>query len=329
MIRPYVIAEIASAHEGSPDLAVKIADHAVNAGANAVKFQIFNRDQLLAKSNPYFNEFGEIELSPKQWQRVLRQIACENIEIIVEPYDVESFHLAEKTGVINGYKIPTASIGETDLLELVKKTGKSVYLGVGGAERNEIENGVTIFENSEITLICGFQNFPTKLKDSKLYQIRQLKKAFGCAVGYADHVDAENQEMTRLLPAMMVAAGATVIEKHITDDRTRKGRDYYSALNPDEFISFVRLIRSLPSIIGREKKWNLSEAELQYRKFTKRQAVVVRDIVVGEKLNLEDVVFKRTNKEGLSNKEIFAYDGKEIVKSKKTDDPLTPEDFVK
>ena len=133
MIRPYVIAEIASAHEGSPDLAVKIADHAVNAGANAVKFQIFNRDQLLAKSNPYFNEFGEIELSPKQWQRVLRQIACENIEIIVEPYDVESFHLAEKTGVINGYKIPTASIGETDLLELVKKTGKSVYLGVGGA----------------------------------------------------------------------------------------------------------------------------------------------------------------------------------------------------
>ena len=60
------------------------------------------------------------------------------------------------------------------------------------------------------------------------------------------------------------------IEKHITDDRTRKGRDYYSALNPDEFISFVRLIRSLPSIIGREKKWNLSEAELQYRKFSFR-----------------------------------------------------------
>ncbi len=328
MILPYVIAEIASAHEGRPDLALRIAGHAVNAGANAVKFQIFNRDQLLSKSNPYFNEFGQIELSPKQWQKILRQISYEDVEIIIEPYDMESFILAEKTGVVNGYKIPASSIGETDLLEVVKQTRKSVYLGVGGAERNEIEKAVAIFENSDITLLCGFQNFPTKLKDSKLYQIHQLKKTFGCAVGYADHVDAEDQEMTRLLPSMMVGAGATVIEKHITNDRTRKGRDYYSALNPDEFKSFIRLMHSLPNIIGEEKEWSLSEAEMKYRKFTKRQAVVARDIAIGEKLNLKDVVFKRTNEEGLSYKDISEYAGREIVRSKKTDDSLTREDFV-
>ena len=87
-------------------------------------------------------------------------------------------------------------------------------------------------------------------------------------------------------------------------------------------------MHSLPNIIGEEKEWSLSEAEMKYRKFTKRQAVVARDIAIGEKLNLKDVVFKRTNEEGLSYKDISEYSGREIVRSKKTDDSLTREDFV-
>ena len=64
--KPYIIAEIASAHEGRSDLALELANHAVNAGADAVKFQIFNRERLLSSHNPFFHEFGEIELSAKQ-----------------------------------------------------------------------------------------------------------------------------------------------------------------------------------------------------------------------------------------------------------------------
>ena len=328
MNKPYIIAEIASAHEGRPDLAIDIAKYAVKAGCDAVKFQIFNRDQLLTKNNPYFNEFGEIELSPENWQKILEKVSDKKIDIIIEPYDVDSFDKAENTGFVNGYKIPTASIGETNLLEKVKKTRKPVYLGVGGAKWNEIEQAVSLFKSSDITLLCGFQNFPTKLEDSKLYQIRQLKEALGCAVGYADHVDAEDQEMTRLLSTMAVVAGATVIEKHITDDRTRKGKDHYSALNPDEFKSFVRLMRSLPNIIGKEKEWSLSKAEMKYRRFTKRQAVAAQDIAVGKELDLKDIVFKRTNEEGLSAQDISEYVGREFARSKNNDDPLTPEDFV-
>ncbi len=328
MNNPYIIAEIASAHEGSYDLALEMAHGAVKAGADAVKFQIFNRDQLLIGSNPYFDEFREIELLPEQWQKILEKISSLNIEIIVEPYDKDSFFLAEKTGVVNGYKIPSSNIDETSLLEEVEITRKPVYMGVGGAEWHEIEQAVSLFKNSEITLLCGFQNFPTKLKDSKIYQIHQLNKAFGCAVGYSDHVDAEDQEMTRLVPVLAVASGATVIEKHITNDRSCKGRDYYSALNPDEFKSFVKLMRSLSDIIGDEKEWILSEAELKYRKFSKRQAVAARDIAVGTELDMEDIVFKRTNQDGLPLPNIRQYVGRVIVKSKKIDDPLTREDFI-
>ena len=327
MTKPYIISEVASAHEGRPDLALKLAHDSINAGADAVKFQIFNRDQLLSKSNPLFNEFGEIMLKPEDWQNILREIQKEDIEIIVEPYDIDSFNLAEKTGAVNGYKIPSANIEETDLLKKIKKTQKPVYMGVGGAEWSEIKHAVSLFKKSEITLLCGFQNFPTKLENSKLYQIPQLKEAFGCAVGYADHVDAEDVEMARLVPALAVAAGATLIEKHITDDRARKGKDHYSSLNPDEFKDFVKLMHILPDLIGEEKEWILSEAELKYRKFTKRQAVAAQGIVAGKPFDMKDVIYKRTNENGLSMQDISQYAGTEVIRSKKADEPLKRDDF--
>ena len=328
MSKPYIIAEIASAHEGRPELALKIAKDVVSAGADAVKFQVFNRDQLLTKTNPYFDEFGEIEIPPKQWNYILEQISIENIDIIIEPYDLDSFQLAAQSGYVQGYKIPAANMGDTSLLKAAVKTGKPLYLGVGGAEWKEIEQAVSLFKDIDFTLMCGFQNFPTSLEDSKLYQILQIKDLFGYSVGYADHVNAEDQEMARIVPALAVAMGAKVIEKHITDDRTRNGRDHYSALNPEEFKSFVRLMRCLPNIFGEEKEWSLSEAEMKYRKFTKRQAVVAREIAVGAKLDLKDIVFKRTNEKGLSTQDLAEYAGREFARSKNNDDPLTPEDFV-
>ena len=328
MTKPYIIAEVASAHEGRPELALKIAKYAVKSGADAIKFQVFNRDQLLTRTNPYFDEFGEIEISSKKWIYLLEQISIENIDIIVEPYDLESLQLAVQSGYVQGYKIPSANLGDSDLLKAALNTRKPLYLGVGGAEWGEIEQVISLLKGVDYTLICGFQSFPTKLRDSNLFQIPQIKDFFGCSVGYADHVDAENHEMARIVPALAVSMGAKVIEKHITDDRSRKGKDHYSALNPEEFKSFVTLIGNLPNIIGEETEWSLSEAEMNYRKFAKRQAVAGREIAAGTKLGLIDIAFKRTNEEGLSHQCITKYFGRKFARSKKNDDPLTPEDFV-
>jgi len=327
---PYIIAEIASAHEGRPELALKIANHAINAGADAVKFQIFNRDELLSKQNPYYEEFGEIEIEPNKWRDILKQIGALDVDIIIEAFDIESFSFAEQSGVVQGYKVPAANIGDYEFLNIVGQTQKPVYLGVGGAGWKEIEQAATLLKqvgNTELVMLCGFQNFPTKLNDSKLFQIQRLKETFQCPAGYADHVDAEKKQMAVMVPALAVALGASVIEKHITDDRSRKGKDYYSSLNPDEFREFVALIRQLPGIIGTDSEWKLSAAEIKYRRFTKKQAVAVRDIEVGTVLSQEDVVFKRTNADGFSPQDIVQHLGKKLARSKQCDEPLTHEDF--
>ena len=81
-------------------------------------------------------------------------------------------------------------------------------------------------------------------------------------------------------------------------------------------------------VIGEKNEWALSKAELKYRKFTKRQAVAAQEIAVGTKLDLKDIVFKRTHEKGLSHKDLEKYIGRRFARPKNTDDPLTPEDFV-
>ena len=254
------------------------------------------------------------------------------IDIIVEVFDILSFKFAENTGLINAYKIPASSIVDYDLLKYVGETNKPIYLGVGGASWEEIvssHNYLKKITQSNIILICGFQNFPTLLENSNLFQILSLKKKFKCEVGYADHVDAENREMAQFIPGLAYSLGASVLEKHITDDRKKKRTDYYSSLNPNEFFEFVNFIRQLPTIIGDEKKWVLSDSELKYRNYTLKKAVAGKYLPADSIFDVKNVVYKRTNDSGLSALQIKRYDGMKLCRSKNIDDVLAIDDFIK
>ena len=322
-----MIAEIASAHDGDYNIAKNIVNSAIASCADAVKLQVFKRSSLLIKTNPYYENFGEVELSENNWLKLISDISKKNIDLIIEPYDLESFNLCESTGFVKSYKIPASSLNEKDLLSEIRKTKKQVYIGIGGAKKNEIEQTISFFHKKSITLLSGFQNFPTKIEDSNLWQISKLKKDYKCNIGYADHIDAEDITMRFIIPSMAVAKGATVIEKHITDDRSRKGRDHYSALEPNEFKQFVDLMHNLHEALGSDNGWVLSQAEIEYRAFSKKVAVTSRNISSGEKFESSDVVFKRTNHQGLSLIDIEKLVGKTFNKLKKIDEPIYEDDF--
>ena len=97
----------------------------------------------------------------------------------------------------------------------------------------------------------GQQNFPTKIEDINLESLKKLSSYFKRDTGYQDHCDGESQE-GYAVPAMSVALGSRIIEKHITLDRNKKGFDYESALLPQEFKNFVALIRSTEKAIGKK-----------------------------------------------------------------------------
>ncbi len=327
---PYVIAEIASAHEGDVSLAMEIFNYAASTGADAVKFQVFDTSSLLSKYNEKYDLFKKIELEPSYWKELLSECSNQDIDLIAEVYDFSSIELAEYSGVIDSYKIPTSDIGNLPLIEEAARSNKPLILAVGGATYKEIEKALSVADNVTTQPIClmhGFQSFPTRIEDSEISRIHYLKSSFGRIVGYADHVDASQHEFARMLPIMALSAGAEIIEKHITNDRGKKGLDYYSSMNPDEFKSLVRLIKDLFPAVGREQNWELSHAEKEYRHLMKKQAVAAIDIPMNTKLTSQVCNYKRINGEGLTKDDINRMEGAALNRDIKADEPILQRDI--
>jgi N,N'-diacetyllegionaminate synthase len=324
----YIIAEIASAHEGDPEFAHRLLAAAAQTGADAVKFQIFCRDELMSKRHPKFESFGEIEIPPDAWKELLSSAHNMEIGVVAEVFDERSLDLAVASNCVDSYKIPTSDINNRELIQSVCRTGKRLCIGVGGATEDEIDRAVELLraDSADFVLMHGFQSYPTLLGDTNLARIRALWNRYGMDVGYADHVDAEDSEMSNLVPLLAISAGAVVIEKHITDDRSRKGRDYFSALTPDEFTRFVEHIRCIECVMGTPAP-ELSPAELRYREDMKRYAVAAKNIDEGDVLNEASVAYKRIGDAGMTQTELKTIIGRSLMSSKSVDDPLMSGDF--
>jgi sialic acid synthase SpsE len=261
----------------------------------------------VASDNESFRDLKIIELSRAEWMKILDFSKNLKIKVIVEPFDFDSFDFIKNHPAIEAFKIPTSDVLDPKFLNGVLSQEKKVFIATGGAEIDELDKVLAVAEKypkTGVVLLHGFQNFPTKLEDSHLNKIHSLQKRFKCRIGFADHIDAENQELSRLLPSMAIAAGASVIEKHLTLDRSERSYDFYSALNPDEFNQFVRHIRAIDSALGSSDLSNLSNAELEYRHNMKKFAVAAEDIQIGDNVDEAKIVFRRTSSPGMTHSEI-------------------------
>jgi N,N'-diacetyllegionaminate synthase len=325
-----IICEIASAHGGDVEILKKMLSEADSVGADWTKVQVYNFESLVAEENEKFSELKTIELKIDEWIDVIRFAEKLKTKLIVEVFDIASLHLVSEEPAVQAFKIPTADLGDRGFIEEVCKLGKPVFIGVGGAsidEIDEIYEQISTYKGLELVMLHGIQNFPTQLKDSLLSKIRLLKLRYGCEIGFADHIDAEDAELARALPAMAIAAGATVIEKHLTLDRSKKGFDYYSALNPDEFSGFVKFTRQVFGAMGPYNSLDLTSAEMTYRNKMKKFAVLDHDVEEGSSVYDTTVKYRRTSSSGITRKEFTKFKNKLFVSSFKKNTILTRDCF--
>jgi N,N'-diacetyllegionaminate synthase len=322
----FVIAETASSHEGSVETAKKLAKAAADSGADAVKFQIFSINELFVKNHHGFKAMKGIEFNDKEWEDILDYAGRLGVAVLVDAFDSRCLDF---DGKIDAYKIPSTNASNPGLVSAVAKTGKPVLLGTGGCSIEDVKNAVKTVKssgNENIVIMAGFQGFPTRIEDSNITRIAGIRKGFGLPVGFSDHVDAENA-IAKSLPVALLALGAHIIEKHITLDRSRKGRDYYSALNPDEFREMVDLVKQAGKALG-SGSLELSDAEKDYGKKMKKFIVAGRNIRAGERLAGDMFAFKRSQTAGLAPSHAEALEG--VAKRDiKEDETIGQDDFAK
>jgi sialic acid synthase SpsE len=322
----FVLAEVASAHQGEAEKALALANAAKEAGADGVKFQLFRASELIAPGDPRSPTFQQIELSFEDWERVLEHGRRLGIPIFVEVFDLPSLSLAEKHEVA-AYKIHSTDIENPDFIRAVAAMGRPLLLSSGGSSLGSVEAAIAVARsagNESLMLLHGVQNFPTRVEDSHLRFLETLKKAFGFPVGFLDHVDG-GSPMAQVLPALAVAFGANLVEKHITLDRAAKGFDYESALEKEAFSAMIDRIRETESSLGSAGLPSGEGAERYHRLM--RRAVVSRvELRAGEPLTRDQVAFLR-NEKGAPPRDLPSLLGRRPRRGVSAWEPLTEDLF--
>lgn len=269
--RVNIIAEIGSNYDSDLETAKKYILAAKDSGADTVKFQTLRKAKLIAPrvhqeeewvEHPAWKNFSNLEL-PDEWHFTLKAFADEtDIEFISTPFYLEAVDLLEKIGV-SRYKIASGDITFFPLLKKVGQTGEPVILSTGGSNLVDVEKAVEILDHSgasEITLLHCVASYPPQFSEMNLRAIATLKDEFGLPVGISDHSTGN------VVPLAAVALGASVIEKHVTFDRSLPGPDHPFAMTMPEFAEMVKQIRLLEKALGTgEKVPSLDELKRQHR----------------------------------------------------------------
>lgn len=301
--RKYIIAEMACSHEGDPSLAREIIHGAGKAGADAIQFQIYSQTERAVPQHPDYELLGKLELSHVDWA-ILVDYVRENypqLEIIACVYERGSVDFTLSIGV-DAFKIHSSDLSNPTFIQHVARTGKRVDLSVGASTLDEITRAIAWIKgtgNGQIWLMYGMQNFPTPPEEIHLGFMMKLQELFELPVGYQDHSDADT-EAAFWLPAAAVGMGVSVLEKHITHDRSLRGVDHESALNPGEFECFVRMVRQIEAAIGITTPKPFTVEEMKYRRYAKKSIVAGREIPVGTHLRESDFKFMFAEKLGFA-----------------------------
>jgi N,N'-diacetyllegionaminate synthase len=289
----FVLAEVASAHQGEAVQALALAKQAQAAGADGVKFQLFRAGDLIAPNDPRYSTFEQIELSLEDWDQVLGESRGLGLALFGEVFDRESLTLAERHDLA-AYKIHSTDIENPEFIRAIAATGKPLLLATGGSGLGAIEAAIEVARtegNEKLMLLHGVQNFPTRVEDSHLLFLATLKSLFGLPVGFLDHVDG-GSAMAITLPALAVAFGADLVEKHITLDRTAKGFDYESALEKETFASMVELIRQSEKAFG-SPQFPSGASASRYHRLMRRAILSRVELKKGEPLTRDKLAFLR------------------------------------
>lgn len=299
-----IIAEAGVNHNGDLHLAEQLIVAAADAGADAVKFQTFVADRLVtvtatkanyqkqttAASESQHAMIRRLELTRPMHERLLAYSQERGIQFLSTPFDLPSINLLAELGLPR-FKIPSGEITNLPYLRHIGSFGKPIILSTGMATLGEIETALEVLETAgtgrdQITVLHCNTEYPTPMADVNLRAMLTIRDAFGVAVGYSDHTPGIE------IPIAAVALGATVIEKHLTLDRTLPGPDHQASLEPDEFAAMVRAIRNIEHALGGGRK-RPSPSEAKNKPIARKSLVAVVAIRAGEVLTPENVAVKR------------------------------------
>lgn len=333
----YIIAEAGVNHNGSLQLAHELIDVAADADCDAVKFQTFKAAQMVTvnagkadyqkRSDGFvenqYDMLQKLELPYESHFELLSHAQSRGIDFLSTAFDLPSLAFLVRDLGLETIKISSGELTNHPFLYSHACFGVQLILSTGMSTLDEIQSALavialgyqfsegfqckptvrafrTAFESSrgqellkeKVRLLHCTSEYPTRLMDVNLRAMQTLGNRFGVPVGYSDHTLG-----TKIAP-MAISAGAVVLEKHMTTDKSLAGPDHAMSLSPTELCDYVQAAREAETVMGNGEK-EPTPGELVNRKIGRKCLVAVSDIQPGERFTEHNVGLKRCDTRGL------------------------------
>ncbi len=327
----YIIGEIGINHNGSVEIAKYLIDLCLKYGADCVKFQLRNFEDLYLQDileNPtlydqqiYYTIYAQKRamLSIRDLKFLKEYAENNGLTFLCTPFDKKSVDVLEDLE-ISAYKIGSPDLTNFPLLKYTCSKKKPILLSTGMSTYSEIEKTVTFLKSQKIDfclLHCN-STYPAMDEDIHLNFIKTLKK-FGVPVGYSGH------ERGLAISLAATLYGACIIERHITLDRTMVGPDHAASLGPEGFRRLIRDIKVIKKASGYEKRY-ISRGEYFNRNILGKSLVTTCTIKKGD-IFTEDMISAKSPAKGISPQYYFDFLGKSAIRNFKLDDYLKLSDI--
>jgi len=295
-----IIAEIGVNHDGSVEKARELVRAAKACGADYAKFQTFKAARLASAQAPtaayqkahhaggQLAMLARYELSPDQFRGLFDDCRETGIRFLSSPFDPESLAFLIDLG-LDTIKLGSGELTNLPLLEQLGRSGVRVIASTGMATLGEVEQAVRVLRAAgcrDLVLLHCVTAYPAPPEQVNLRAMVTLGRAFGLPVGYSDHAPGI------AVAAAAVALGATVIEKHLTLDRSAPGPDHAASSEPAELATLVAAVRQVESCLGDGIK-QPAPCELPNIAVARKSLVAARDLAAGTVLREGDLVIKR------------------------------------
>ncbi|UTW67317.1 N-acetylneuraminate synthase [bacterium SCSIO 12643] len=306
--RAFIIAEAGVNHNGDMSIAKQLIDVAVEAGVDAVKFQMFKTENLIleeVEKAPYqknttdaqesqFDMLKKLEVTNSQNQELIDYCNEKNIIFLSTPFDEESIEDLVQLN-LPAYKIASTDTTNLPFLRKIAQTGKPLFLSTGMSYMAEVEMALSeIYKyNKQVVLLQCTANYPIEDSEANLSVIKTYQDNFDVLVGYSDHSVGLGASV------YAIPMGAKVVEKHFTLSTEDEGPDHLASLNPQQLKEYVLAIRQAEKYMGTPIKVP-SFAEQKTRSSLQKCLVAKEDIREGELFTLDNIIAKRTGGKGIS-----------------------------
>lgn len=302
--KTFIIAEAGVNHNGDLMLAKRLIEEAAAAGVDAVKFQTFKAENIVAKQAPkaayqqkgadpgesQFQMLKKLEFGQADWQEIALHCRAHHILFLSTPFDLESIEKLLSFD-LPIFKIPSGELTNLPYLRRVGQLKKELILSTGMADMAEIGAALKILTEAgtpkeDITVLHCNTEYPTPMEDVNLKAMNTIASTFKVKIGYSDHT------LGIEVPIAAVALGATLIEKHFTLDKSMPGPDHRASLDPSELKEMVTAIRNIEKALGSGNK-EPSRSELPNRAIARKSIVASLSIKAGEIFSPENLTCKR------------------------------------